>query len=382
MGVFSDITGGDSSDDCTGISTYEAKNVVGSHGLHNLFTIIGAALAICTVLVSLFLSIMHLANYSQPRLQRQLVRAILMPGVYATFAFFAVWFYDAAKWLTPIADLYEVFALVAIFYYINYAIMPQGQRSMSVFGSDWNTLSQYIPGGDLVKYSKTWIGVVQILPGRIILTIIQFIVNGIWCTGSKHLKTATTVINVLNGIQTAICVISILRFYKQAKPQLAGHKIVFKLVVFKVPIALQLVQRAVFSGLNNHDDLHPTATISQADWFYGVPGFMTLCEMFLVVCFFVPAFSWRGFTAGRRAAQAPAEERRGFVLGVVDVLNVSDIISGVLFALRLRAAVKGGADSRGPGQEQGYDGEYAQQNAGYAQQEGGDPRYYGKNERY
>jgi len=294
--------------------------------------------------------------------------------------FFAVWFYDAAKWMTPIADLYEVFALVAIFYYINNVIMPQGQRSMSVFGSDWNTLAQYIPGGDLIRYSKTWISVIQILPGRILLTLIQFILNGIWCTGSKHLKTATTVINVLNGIQTTICVLAILRFYKLVKPQLSSHKVVFKLFVFKVPIGLQLLQRAIFSGLNNHNTLKPTDTISQADWFYGIPGFITLCEMFIAVWFFIPAFSWRGFTSNY-AAPAQAE-RRSFSLGIIDVLNISDIISGILFALRLRSAVKGDVDPQETTQEQTPYHGAAQQNDGYVRQAGVDSRYYGKNERY
>jgi hypothetical protein len=216
---------------------------------------------------------------------------------------------------------------------------------------------------------------VQILPGRIILTIIQWILNGIWCTGSQKLKTGTTVINVLNGIQTTVCLLAILRFYGSAKAQLANHKIVLKLVVFKVPVAIQLVQRAVFSGLNNHNALKPTSTVSQADWFYGIPEFMTLCEMFLVVWFFVPAFSWRPF-ASTSAGQAHAE-RRGFVGGLVDVLNISDIISGIAFALRLRSAVKGDVDPRDTRQEryeEGYDGEHVQQ-------ERVTPVHY-KNERY
>jgi hypothetical protein len=158
---------------------------------------------------------------------------------------------------------------------------------------------------------------------------------------STKLRTATTIINVLNGIQTAVCVMAILRFYKLVKPQLQGHKIVLKLIAFKLPIAIQILQRAIFSGLNNHNDLHVTSHISQADWWYGFPCFLTVCEMFIFIWFFIPAFTWRPFT--RQYLGDSYQSKGSFFGGIIDVLNVSDIISGALFTLKLRSAVKSGA---------------------------------------
>jgi organic solute transporter Ostalpha len=301
-----------------------------------------------------------------------------MPAFFTVFSFLSICFYNEAKYLLPVADFYEAFALVAIFYYMNLVVLPAApRRTMSFYGGDVSSLEQYVPGGDLARYSvsplytlpsflelirlkKTWIAVFQILPGRILLTIIQWIVDAVWCTGSSRLNTLTTIINVLNGIQTAICILAILRFYGQAKPQLQSHKIVFKLVVFKIPIILEFLQKAIFSGLNTHNDLKPTATISQADWWYGIPAILTACEMFLISWFFIPAYSWRPFTS--KYAGESHKSRRSCFGGVFDVLNISDIFSGIMFALKLRSDANSSYRSSGNAPYE------AQQDTGYSPQ--------------
>jgi hypothetical protein len=114
---------------------------------------------------------MHLVNYSNPPLQRQsviyskgqdqetkfphrLIRAILMPAFFTVFAFLSICFYNEAKYLLPVADFYEAFALVAIFYYMNLIVLPAApRRTMSFYGGDVSALEQYVPGGHITRYS-------------------------------------------------------------------------------------------------------------------------------------------------------------------------------------------------------------------------------------
>jgi len=211
------------------------------------------------------------------------------------------------------------------------------KRALSFYGGDWNKVRQVVPGGDLTKYYKIWIMVFQILPGRLILTIASWIVGAIYCNGHK-LQVITTIINVLNGIQTALCIMAILRFYKLAKPQLSGYGVGRKLILFKIPIALQILQRAVFSGLNSHNDLKATAHISQADWVYGIPNLLAVAEMFVFCFLFIPVFSWRPFFGSRNRTEPEAS----MVGGVIDVLNVSDIFGGIIFAFNIRSYLRQG----------------------------------------
>lgn len=87
--------------------------------------------------------------------------------------------------------------------------------------------------------------------------------------------------------------------------------------------------------------------VSQADWYYGVPGFMTVSEMFLFVWLFIPAFTWTPFTS--RNVGTVYNSKASFGRGVFEVLNVSDIIGGIGFTLRLWSASQ---TLRGPGETQ------------------------------
>lgn len=76
-----------------------------------------------------------------------------MPGVYALFAWIAVLSYDAARFITPIGDLYEVFALVAIFYYMNLVIMPDDTRRHNIRSGDLSYLIEVLPNVSLQTYA-------------------------------------------------------------------------------------------------------------------------------------------------------------------------------------------------------------------------------------
>jgi hypothetical protein len=90
-------------------------------------------------------------------LDSRLIRAILMPSFFVIFSFFSVWFYNAAPYLGPIEDLYEAFALVALFFYMNLIILPEApRRTLSFYGGDLSYLQQFVPNGDLSQYAVSF----------------------------------------------------------------------------------------------------------------------------------------------------------------------------------------------------------------------------------
>ena len=98
------------------------------------------------LIFSVSLATVHLSNWVKPQEQKQSassplhlhspsrvllnstyrrhVRIILFPTVFAFFNLFAVWFHDYAWVLTPFPELYECFALVAMFYLIVVYVSP------------------------------------------------------------------------------------------------------------------------------------------------------------------------------------------------------------------------------------------------------------------
>jgi hypothetical protein len=149
----SSSTSSSSSSACTPepSSYYQAEPITGTWTFHKIIIVTSAALAVLTAIICFGLAAMHLFHYTNRQEQRNLIRAIMVPAIFAIFSFFAVWFYDDAAYLAPCADLYECFALVAFFYYMVQVVAPDDEKRLSFFsqlevrGKD----GQAVAGGSL-----------------------------------------------------------------------------------------------------------------------------------------------------------------------------------------------------------------------------------------
>ena len=61
-------------------------------------------------------------------LLERLVRIIIFAPISAGFSLFSVWFYDVSWFLEPFPELYECFALVAMFYLLVLYVAPHETR--------------------------------------------------------------------------------------------------------------------------------------------------------------------------------------------------------------------------------------------------------------
>jgi hypothetical protein len=128
--------------------------------------VVAAVLTGLTLAVGTFIAIMHWFNYTNPRQQRQLARAVVVPAVFSIFSFFSIWFYDDVGYLIPCADLYECFALVGIFYYIINAVTPDESKRLLFFQGLENKDKDgsVIPGGSLEwLYVRSFIASMSLL---------------------------------------------------------------------------------------------------------------------------------------------------------------------------------------------------------------------------
>lgn len=138
---------------------YEAEPISGNWVLHHILTVAAAPLVLSTTLVTLFIVGRHLATYTNPDIQRQLIRVILVPLCFGVFGFFSLWFYDAAEYLPSISDLYECFALVAFFCHIISLATPDEKLRLWFFHALENKTrrGKIIPGGSLKWLAVSWI---------------------------------------------------------------------------------------------------------------------------------------------------------------------------------------------------------------------------------
>ena len=137
-----------------------AEPIVGSLTFQHLILIISIACAGAAAVLSLWLILKHLHRYTQPKQQRQVIRIIFTPVVFAVLSVFAILDYNAAIYIIPLRDLYETFALASLFLLFTEYVAPDEATREAYFfglenrkkrGGQFSRSKAYdvIPGGSL-----------------------------------------------------------------------------------------------------------------------------------------------------------------------------------------------------------------------------------------
>lgn len=168
----------------------------------------------------------------------------------------------------------------------------------------------------------------QNLPVRLIATIVTIAISGSECKLSKHHKRAQAIINIIQAVSTTICIVGILQQTKMLKLALGGYKIITKLLALKLIIFLDVLQSLIFSILSNTGDIKPTKTQSLPDLLIGTPELIVCCECFIFSLLYFWPYSARSYTARKHDANQQSYPRMGFFRAIIDVMNISDIITG------------------------------------------------------
>ena len=295
----------------------------------------GIGLVLC-LLTSTALIFTHLTIWVRPNEQKQIVRIILFAPIFAIFNFFALWFYQLSWILWPFPELYECFALVAVFYLMVLYVSPdEGNRE--TFFHHLQRIGRYSQQpkhgrGSLRWFQVTWVLVFQILLAKLVINAAEWILNAAMCPITYAGSKASTAVSAVQSIATVVCVMSILGFHRRLKKEMDGHHALRKLATFKGFVGIVLLQTPVFSGLAEHKVFHGTQYISIIDFTVGTPSFLVCVEMFLVTLLFLWSFNALEY---KNLARSQNLAREGVGKALLDVANISDILKGCWYMCRI-----------------------------------------------
>jgi hypothetical protein len=295
--------------------------IAGNLSFHKLITYVSAGAMVVCCIVCGSLAFAHLCRYSDSRKQKQLIRIIWTPAVFAIFSFFGVLNYNIANYLLPVAELYECLALIAVFYLlIAYVAPPTFSGQLHYFAGN----------GDSQWFRNTWIVVVQVLPTRILTFIVNEVVEATHCHSTKSYHRAHTIVAVIQGILTVLCLMGLMRFYLKFRSQIhsADPHIVVKLGIFKLIIVIEILQKIVFNALSQHNALKATTYLSYDDLNLGLFPLLVCFQSFIFSFLFIWPFWPRNEVFG-------SLPRAAFFSALCDSLNIADIITGVFRAFQL-----------------------------------------------
>ena len=176
-----------------------------------------------------------------------------------------------------------------------------------------------------------WVIVFQILPAKLVLNLLDWILGAVECPIKFRLSRTATALSVIESIVTSICVLGIVWFARRMAPELKQHKVVYKLLSFKGIVGITLTQAPVFQLFAQYNWFHRTQYVSILDFVVGTPAFMTCVEMFIVSVIFLWSFSAEQYL--ELSTTLPRTRSLGGAL--VDVLDIRDIFHGIWYMCKI-----------------------------------------------
>ncbi|XP_053559694.1 transmembrane protein 184C [Bombina bombina] len=275
-------------------------------GVHTKAWFIAGLFVLMTIPISLWGILQHLVHYTQPELQKPIIRILWMVPIYSIDSWVALKYPDIAIYVDTCRECYEAYVIynfmIFLFNFLtnrcpNLALILEAKDQQKhlpplCFFPPWAM-------GDVLLF-RCKLGVLQYTVVRPVTTIIALIcqLTGVYGEGDFSVKNAWTYLVIINNMSQLFAMYCLVLFYKVLKEELSpiqpvGKFLCVKLVVFvsfwqAVFIAL-LVKAGVISENSTWD------WKSVKDVATGLQDFVICVEMFLAAIAHHFSFSYKPY---------------------------------------------------------------------------------------
>jgi hypothetical protein len=324
---------------------------------HNILLIVSAVSTAVTLISSMTLITLHLLRYRAPKEQRQIVRIVFAPFVFALVSLAEIYNYSTARYIDPISSFYEAICICALFLlYVQFA--APAATTNGTFGEELfdaiKAQQETTPKKGKGNWPRTtWIAVFQYPIAEIVAIVILEVTEatGTYCASSLRPRYGNFWHSVIQSVGMVVAIFSILRFYIRMKILMKARRGLAKITCFKLMVAVRLIQTVsiaflpffrkgnaddvfnqwLFSILIDQDVLEPSARLSYGDLTYGLPNALLCIESVLFSAIFWYAFSSAEYSTGKQQHQ----QQLPLWKAALHALNPYDIFHGVARAVGL-----------------------------------------------
>ncbi|EIM84702.1 DUF300-domain-containing protein [Stereum hirsutum FP-91666 SS1] len=274
---------------------------------HRIGWAIAGGCAAVTVLVSIVTVLKHCRNYTNPAEQRQILRVLYMPPVYAVISFFSYRYFRSYTYYSLIESMYEAVTLSAfLLLLIEYvastasrhvaeeALVRKDKQSLPIPFCCW----RYRPTKAYFMYTVKWsvLQYVLIRPLVSIAGIVCQAYNVLCSSESYNFRFASVYLSIIDFISITIALYGLILFYGLTREELKGRRPLAKFLSIKLIVMFTFYQEFVFSALEGNvikDTQYWTAT-NIAD---GLTALATCIEMIFFSILMMWAYTWKEYVA-------------------------------------------------------------------------------------
>ncbi|OSX62559.1 hypothetical protein POSPLADRAFT_1065820 [Postia placenta MAD-698-R-SB12] len=272
---------------------------------HRIGWLIAGCCAAVTVLLTLINVLQHARNYTNRAEQRQILRILYMPAVYAVISFFSYRYFRSYTYYSLIESAYESVTLSAfLLLLIEFVAATAAGHNIdnAIARKDKSPLPipfcclRYRPTKAYFMYTLKW-SVLQYVIIRPVLSVVGIIcqAKGILCeSGPWSFKTANAYIEVIDAASITIALYGLILFYGLTREELKGRRPLAKFLSIKLIVMFTFYQGLVFDALEGRV-IHATQYWTETNIADGLDALATCIEMVFFSAFMMFSFSTRDY---------------------------------------------------------------------------------------
>lgn len=328
---------------------------------HRIGWVVSGSFAAATVLITLVSVARHAFNYRVREQQRQIIRILYMPPVYAVISFFSYRFFREYTYYELVEVVYEAITLSAFMLLLIQYVAESGaggSAEAALARKDKQPLPlpfcflRFRPTKPAFMHVVKW-SVMQyaiIRPAISVASIVTQYYN-VYCSSSYSYKYAYVYLVSVDTVSITVALYGLILFYVLTREELRGRRPLAKFLCIKLIVMVTFYQSFVFSALQDYKVIKGTQYWTATNVSDGLSALALCIEM----VFFALAMMWAYPPSDYTDIQGP---KRGFFRAIWDSINFSDfgreIWSSIVFFIHYWRGKPGTRSSHKKNEEKRY----------------------------
>jgi len=305
---------------------------------HRIGWVIAGACACVTVVISVISISRHALNYRVRDEQRQIIRILYMPPVYAIISFLSYRFFRDYTYYSLVEVVYESITLGAFLLLLIQYVAATGHghsAEAALARKDKEPLPfplccwRYRPIKPGFMHAVKW-SVLQYTIVRPAISIAGIICQAydVLCEESWNYRHASVYLTAIDFVSITVSLYGLLLFYGLTKEELRGRRPLAKFLCIKLIVMATFYQSFVFDFLQNHGVIHATEYWTTTNIANGLNALTTCIEMI----FFALGMLWAYPVTEYKTSNS--QRKMSYLKAIWDSINISD------FAREIYSSVK------------------------------------------
>lgn len=278
-------------------------------------------MAIVTILLTTCNIILHTRNYYRPLEQRQIVRILLMPPVYATISFFSYRYFRSYTYYSLVEAIYEALAVAAFLMLLIEFVGGSTREQREIIASKQKSKMpipfccwRFRPSKPYFMYTLKW-AVLQYCIFRPLISIAGIITESynVLCPNQYSIYFAAVYLDAVDFVSFSIALYTLWLFYVLTKENLVGRQPIAKFASIKLIVFFTFYQGFLFSVLQSHNVIKATAYWTATNVADGLQALATCCEMVIFSALMLWSFSSKEYRAMRKDGRPHTNSFKAFL---------------------------------------------------------------------